>query len=115
MHAHGPQAIADALAVGADSIEHCTFSTADGVEADPDVLEQLPCSATAIYMTAAVLPGVGASFPAMGQRLADILQNHAELFRAGALVVCSTDGGVGPNKPTTCCPTAYASCSPPSA
>ncbi len=39
VHAHGPQAIADALAVGADSIEQCTFSTVDGVDADPDILE----------------------------------------------------------------------------
>ena len=41
VHAHGPQAIADALAVGVDSIEHCTFFSADGVDADPEVLERL--------------------------------------------------------------------------
>jgi len=41
VHAHGAQAIADALALGADSIEHCTLFSADGVDADPDVLQQL--------------------------------------------------------------------------
>jgi imidazolonepropionase-like amidohydrolase len=50
-------------------------------------------------MTGAVLPSVEAPYPAMRQRLAAILANHATLFRAGARIVCSSDGGVGPNKP----------------
>jgi imidazolonepropionase-like amidohydrolase len=98
-HAHGPQGIADAMAAGADSIEHCTFFTADGVDADPNILDQLAHSGAAISMTGAVLPGVEAAYPAMRQRLAAILANHATLFGAGARIVCSSDGGVGPNKP----------------
>jgi imidazolonepropionase-like amidohydrolase len=98
-HAHGPQGIADALAAGVDSIEHCTFFTADGVAADPDMLDQLARSGVAISMTAAVLPGSQAPFPAMRQRLDAILANCATLIRAGARVVCSSDAGVGPNKP----------------
>jgi imidazolonepropionase-like amidohydrolase len=98
-HAHGVQGIADALAAGADSIEHCTFFTADGVDADPDLLDRLARSGAAVSMTAAVLPSVEAPYPAMRQRLAAILANHATLFRAGARTVCSSDGGVGPNKP----------------
>jgi imidazolonepropionase-like amidohydrolase len=99
VHAHGPQAIADALAVGADSIEHCTFFTAGGVDADPDILERLARSTTAVSMTAAALPGVDTRFPAVRQRMAAIRANHATLFRAGALIVCSSDAGVGPNRP----------------
>ena len=98
-HAHGPQGIADALATGADSIEHCTFFTADGVDANPDLLDQLARSGVAISMTAALLPGSEAPFPAMRQRLDAILANCATLVRAGARVVCSSDAGVGPNKP----------------
>ena len=98
-HAHGPQGIADALATGVDSIEHCTFFTAEGVDADPDILEQLARSGVAISMTAALLPGSEAPFPAMRQRLDAILANCATLIRAGARVVCSSDAGVGPNKP----------------
>ena len=98
-HAHGPQGIADAMAAGADSIEHCTFFTADGVDADPNILDQLAHSGAAISMTGAVLPSVEAPYPAMRQRLAAILANHATLFGAGARIVCSSDGGVGPNKP----------------
>jgi imidazolonepropionase-like amidohydrolase len=79
VHAHGSQAIADALAVGADSIEHCTFFSADGVDADPEVLQQLAASRCVISMTAAVVPGATPIYPAMRQRLAAILDNHATL------------------------------------
>ena len=99
VHAHGAQAVADALQVGVDSIEHCTFFTADGVRADPEVLARLARSGTAISMTGANLPGVGSVYPAMRQRLEAILANHATLRASGARVVCSSDAGVGPNKP----------------
>jgi imidazolonepropionase-like amidohydrolase len=105
VHAHGAQAVADALAVGADSIEHCTFFTADGVDADPDILRQLAASPCAISMTAAVVPGNTDDYPtAIRQRLAAIMENHATLYRAGARVVCSSDAGITPNKPHTALP-----------
>lgn len=100
VHAHGPQGIADALAVGADSIEHCTFFTADGVATDPELLERLAhSSATTISMTGAMRPGSTTPFPAMIPRIAAIKDNHTALVRLGARIVCSSDGGVGPNKP----------------
>ncbi len=104
VHAHGGQAVADALAVGADSIEHCTFFSADGVDADPEVLQQLAAGSCVISMTAAVVPGAAPIYPAMRERLAAILDNHATLYRAGARIVCSSDAGVGPNKPHTALP-----------
>lgn len=104
VHAHGAQAVADALAAGADSIEHCTFFSADGVDADPAVLQQLAASRCVISMTAAIIPGATVMYPAMRQRLAAVLANHATLFRAGAHVVCSSDAGVTPNKPHTVLP-----------
>jgi imidazolonepropionase-like amidohydrolase len=104
VHAHGGQAIADALAVGVDSIEHCTFFSADGVDADPEVLQQLAASSCVISMTAAVVPGAAPIYPAMRERLAAIVDNHATLYRAGARIVCSSDAGVGPNKPHTALP-----------
>lgn len=99
VHAHGGQAVADALAVGADSIEHCTFFSADGVDADPRVLQQLAASRSVISMTAAVVPGTSGIYPAMRERLAAIFANCAILHRTGARLVCSSDAGVGPNKP----------------
>jgi imidazolonepropionase-like amidohydrolase len=104
VHAHGAQAVADALAVGADSIEHCTFFSADGVDADPDVLQHLAASSCVISMTAAVVPSATSIYPAMRERLDAVLANHETLFRAGARIVCSSDAGVGPNKPHTALP-----------
>jgi imidazolonepropionase-like amidohydrolase len=99
VHAHGGQAVADALAVGADSIEHCTFFSAEGVDADPGVLQALADSSCVISMTAAVVPSAVGIYPAMAQRLAAIYDNCATLHRSGARLVCSSDAGVGPNKP----------------
>ena len=104
VHAHGAQAVADALAVGADSIEHCTFFSADGVDADPLVLGQLAASRCVISMTAAVAPTGAVIYPAIRERLAAILANHETLYRSGARIVCSSDAGVGPNKPHTALP-----------
>jgi imidazolonepropionase-like amidohydrolase len=87
------------MAAGADSIEHCTFFTADGVDADPDLLEELARGNATISMTAAFLPGSEAPYPAMRQRLDAIRANFGILFRSGARIVCSSDTGVGPNKP----------------
>jgi imidazolonepropionase-like amidohydrolase len=99
IHAHGGQAVADALAVGADSIEHCTFFSAEGVDADPAVLEDLAASDCMLSMTAAVLPDTTGVYPAMLARRDAIFANHTTLYRAGARIVCSSDGGVSPNKP----------------
>jgi imidazolonepropionase-like amidohydrolase len=104
VHAHGSQAITDALAVGVDSIEHCTFFSADGVDADPAVLDLLAASPCVISMTAAVVPGEAVIYPAMRERLTSIFANMATLHRAGARLVCSSDAGVGPNKPHTALP-----------
>ena len=50
-------------------------------------------------MTAALLPGGSEPFPAMVKRMAAIFDNHRTLRSAGAIVVCSSDAGIGPNKP----------------
>jgi imidazolonepropionase-like amidohydrolase len=104
VHAHGARAVADALAVGADSIEHCTFFSAEGVDADPAVLERLAASQCVISMAAAVVSNGAVIYPAIRERLAAILANHETLFRSGARIVCSSDAGVGPNKPHNALP-----------
>jgi imidazolonepropionase-like amidohydrolase len=98
-HAHGGQGIADAMAAGVDSIEHCTFFTADGVEADPDLIAELGRRKAVVSVTGGTIPGATSPYPAIAKRLAAIKTNHAALHRAGARIVCGTDGGVGPNKP----------------
>jgi imidazolonepropionase-like amidohydrolase len=99
VHAHGGPGIADALAAGADSIEHCTFFSADGVDADPTIVDALIASGRTVSATAAILPGSAPGFPAMAQRLDAIRANMRALYRAGAQLVCSSDAGVVPIKP----------------
>lgn len=99
VHAHGVDAVRAALAVGADSIEHCTLFTVDGVANDDELLEHLAISRSVVSMTAAATPGSEPPFPAIRQRIAAILTNHRQLYRRGARVVCSSDAGVGPTKP----------------
>jgi imidazolonepropionase-like amidohydrolase len=98
-HAHGGQGIADAMTAGVDSIEHCTFFSADGVDADPAVIAELGRRQAVVSVTGGTLPGSTPPFPAMAQRLEAIMANHGALHRAGARMVCGTDAGVGPNKP----------------
>jgi imidazolonepropionase-like amidohydrolase len=93
------QGIADAMDAGVDSIEHCTFFTADGVEADPEVIAELGRRRAVVSITGGTLPGTTPRFPAIAKRSAAIRLNHAALHRAGARIVCGTDAGVGPNKP----------------
>jgi imidazolonepropionase-like amidohydrolase len=98
-HAHGGQGIADAMAAGVDSIEHCTFFTADGVDADPAVIAELGPRKAVVSVTAGTIPGGGPIHPAIAKRMAAIVSNHAALHRAGARIACGTDAGVGPGKP----------------
>lgn len=99
IHAHGTQSVVDSVAAGADSIEHCTLFTADGVESDAELLEHLAASQCVISMTAALIPGAPVPHPAMAKRLGAIHANHAALYRAGARIVCSSDAGIAPLKP----------------
>jgi imidazolonepropionase-like amidohydrolase len=98
-HAHGGQGIADSMNAGVDSIEHCTFFTADGVDADPDVIAELGRRQMIVSVTSGRLPGSEQHFPAMAKRVEAVLANHRRLHQAGARLVCGTDAGVAPNKP----------------
>ncbi len=98
-HAHGGQGIADAMTANVDSIEHCTFFSENGVDADPAIIAELGRRRTVVSVTGGRLPGSTHPYPAMAQRSAAIMTNHAALHRAGAIMVCGTDAGVAPNKP----------------
>ena len=109
VHAHGGAGIADALAAGADSIEHCTFFTADGVHADPASLDALVEGETTISVTGAVLPDTQPIFPGIRERLEMVIANMASIVARGATVVVSSDAGVSPNKPHDVLPYGVAS------
>jgi imidazolonepropionase-like amidohydrolase len=98
-HVHGAQAVADAVAAGFDTLEHVTFFTAGGVDADPALLDRIAASGVVVSVTAGTIPAGPAPPPAITQRLAAILANHGRMFRAGATMVPGTDAGVMPGKP----------------
>jgi imidazolonepropionase-like amidohydrolase len=99
VHAHGTQAVLDAIDVGADSIEHCTLFTADGVDTGADILARIAAGGSVISATAAVLPGQPVLHEAIRVRLEAILANLGTLHRSGARIVCSSDAGIAPIKP----------------
>ena len=98
-HVHGQPAIADAVEAGFDTIEHVTFMTADGVHADPAVLERIARSGVVVSATMAARRGDEPPPGPMGRRLAAVLANHERLYRAGARIVVSSDAGIAPSKP----------------
>ncbi|WP_291415137.1 amidohydrolase family protein [Actinophytocola sp.] len=100
-HAHGTQAVADAVAAGVDGLEHVTFMTADGVDpAPPALVRTIADRRVTLGITLGIAPGPGVEpLPAMTARLPALLANARLLHASGAPVNAGTDGGVGPAKP----------------
>ena len=100
-HAHGTQAIIDALAAGVDGLEHVTFMTADGVDAIPgDVLAAIAARPVTLGITLGMAPVPGATpMPAIAARRPALLANTRRLHEAGASMIAGTDAGVSPIKP----------------
>lgn len=98
-HAHGKQAIADALAAGVDGLEHVTFMTADGVDEIPDdLLAALAAGPAVIGVTLGVVPGT-VPLPAIAARLPKLVANLRRMYEAGATLIPGTDAGLSPGKP----------------
>lgn len=97
-HVHAPLCVSEALDAGFDSLEHATFMTPGGVEADPELLRRIAASGVTVSVTAGKLPG-GVPPPAVASRLAAIGEVMAALHDLGARMVASSDGGIGPPKP----------------
>ncbi|GAA0401877.1 amidohydrolase family protein [Microbispora corallina] len=97
-HAHGGQAVADAVEAGVDSVEHCSFFTEDGVEAIPEIIERIARSGVVVSATLGVIPG-GAVPPRIAARMAALTDLFGQIRKAGVTIVCGTDAGIGPPKP----------------
>ncbi|RBY91408.1 amidohydrolase family protein [Blastococcus sp. TF02A-30] len=97
-HAHGPAGIRDSVAAGVDSVEHCSWFTADGVDVDWEVARQMANAGIVLGATLGQRPGA-APLPAVAHRLETYFANVVELIGLGATVACGTDGGVSPGKP----------------
>ncbi len=98
-HAHGIGAVRDAVACGVDSIEHCTFMSADGVDHDGEVMRELAASGIVVRITPGTTSAGPPMPPALAARFGQIIAGVRMLLELGARVVVSTDAGVSPNKP----------------
>ncbi|TQM62936.1 amidohydrolase family protein [Humibacillus xanthopallidus] len=96
-HAHGTGGVVNALDAGVDTIEHCTFMTAEGVAQDQALIDRLAAYGTPVVLTAGSLPGP--MLPALAARLPALLAHIRVMLDAGVRCVLATDAGIGPPKP----------------
>jgi imidazolonepropionase-like amidohydrolase len=97
-HAHGPDGIRDSVAAGVDSVEHCSWFTADGVAVDWTVARRMADAGIVLGATLGQRPGA-TPLPAVAARLETYFATVVELIGRGVTVVCGTDAGVSPAKP----------------
>lgn len=105
VHAHALAAVEQALAAGADGIEHCTCLTADGVRVTDDLLERLARQGTTVCPTVGTAagavppPNVRAVMERFGFGIRDRRQAAARMHRAGVRLVSGLDSGINGGKP----------------
>lgn len=103
-HAHAPEGIANATEAGVDTVEHCTFQTAERVAYDPRLVDQLASHSVAVCPTVSgkhplppdELEALLAANPVarrMWARLAEIRQNQRKMFDAGVVMIGGDDAG----------------------
>jgi imidazolonepropionase-like amidohydrolase len=99
-HAHAVAAIADAVAAGADGLEHVTFWTQDSVDAPAELIRLIADRRTVVGATLGMAPVPGLQPPpAVRARLPLVVATMRRLYEAGALMVAGSDAGIGPTKP----------------
>ena len=117
-HSHALAGVEQALAAGADGIEHCTCLTASGVRATDEVVEALARRQVAVCPTLGALPGLPPPPPLVGllaragltpeQGREARIRLVATLYRGGVTLTSGTDAGIGPPKPHGVLPHAVA-------
>lgn len=92
-HAHGADGIGAAVEAGVDTIEHCTWMTADGFDLRQDVLKKI------IDQGIAVCPAVSPHWQMLPrffgeEKAAAMFDLVREMAEAGAKLIAGTDAGV---------------------
>ena len=99
-HAHAVQAIADAVAAGADGLEHVSFWTEDSVDAPAELIQLIADRRTIVGLDrghgAGAGPGAAAGDPGPATAAR---REHERLYEAGAQMVAGSDAGIAPIKP----------------
>ncbi|GAA2653928.1 amidohydrolase family protein [Nonomuraea recticatena] len=98
-HAHAGEGIADALAAGFDTIEHCSFMTEHAAEHDETIIARLAASDVIVSLTAGIVPTGGPPPPGIAKRMPGIMAALMALHAAGVAFVIGSDAGIGPGKP----------------
>jgi imidazolonepropionase-like amidohydrolase len=99
-HAHAVGAIADAVAAGADGLEHVSFWTEDSVDAPPYLIRLIADRGTVVGATVGMVPVPGLKPPPeVIARIPLMIANLRRLYEAGARLVAGTDAGIAPIKP----------------
>jgi imidazolonepropionase-like amidohydrolase len=98
-HAHGTQAIKNAVAAGIDGIEHVSFWSEDGVDEPGVLITMIADQRITVGAGVGFLPTPGQPPPAVAVRLPLIFANIARLYQAGAPIAAATDAGIAPAKP----------------
>ena len=99
-HAHAVGAIADAVAAGADGMEHVSFWTEESVDAPPYLIRLIADRGTVVGATIGLVPVPGLKPPPeVIARVPLMIANLRRLYEAGARLVAGTDAGIAPIKP----------------
>jgi len=98
-HAHAGRGIADAVAAGVDSVEHCTFITEDGVATDVDTLVAMAARGTIASLTVGIAPSDVPPPPQIAKRLPALMAQLATIRDLGVSVTIGSDAGMAPSKP----------------
>lgn len=106
-HAHAADAVANAIAAGFDSVEHCTFFTEDGLDDRPEIVAALAESGTVVSATLGIKPG-SAPVPRIAALFPVMLAHFRRMRDSGVKFIVSSDAGIGPQKPFDILPQAAA-------
>jgi imidazolonepropionase-like amidohydrolase len=99
-HAHAVGAIADAVAAGADGLEHVSFWTEDSVDAPAELIQLIADRRTVVGATVGMVPVPGRlPPPEIRARMPLLVANLRRLYEAGAQMVAGSDAGIAPVKP----------------
>lgn len=97
-HAHAGAAIANVAAAGFDTIEHCSFMTATGARARPEVVDALRRAEVVVSASLGFHPDVPPP-PHLAARIEAVMEVYRQVLASGVRFMCGSDAGIGPRKP----------------
>jgi imidazolonepropionase-like amidohydrolase len=103
-HAHAPEGIANAIAAGVDTIEHCNFETEECVAYDPTLVEEIASRGIVVCPTVngrkplppEEIEAIVAANPVarrMWPRMSEIRGNVRKMFDTGVVLIGGNDAG----------------------